>query len=298
MQSPPVPKTTPFTRTSGLPDFKIAKIESEAILFETTGSQEEKKDNIKMIWITSGKGALYIDLIKHEFTGNQFYFIKPGNFFAFEKRSSAEGFIISFSDLFLRFEDQEFDPDYHQTLDKLFAANLSLNLCNDVIPDLKLVINRITNEYNNLYRFRKSMLQRLFRILIIYLSRELEDTTPTILLASGTSLTCRFLSLLEQKFKSTKMVADYAAHLYVTPNYLNEIIKKSTGHSAGFHIRHRIILEAKRQAVYYDLSMKEIAYDLGFYDMAHFSKFFKNASGLNFSDFKRLHSRGTVIKHY
>jgi AraC family transcriptional activator of pobA len=33
--------------------------------------------------------------------------------------------------------------------------------------------------------------------------------------------------------------------------------------------------------------MKEIAYFLGFCDMAHFSKFFKNTTGMNFSDFKK-----------
>ena len=33
--------------------------------------------------------------------------------------------------------------------------------------------------------------------------------------------------------------------------------------------------------------MKEIAYGLGFADLAHFSKYFKRASGINFSDFKK-----------
>ena len=58
-------------------------------------------------------------------------------------------------------------------------------------------------------------------------------------------------------------------------NYLNEIIKKTTGYSAGYHIRQRVVLEAKRKAAYSDSCMKEIAYHLGFCDIAHFSKFFK-----------------------
>jgi AraC-like DNA-binding protein len=33
--------------------------------------------------------------------------------------------------------------------------------------------------------------------------------------------------------------------------------------------------------------MKEIAYHLGFSDSAHFSKFFKNTTGMNFTDFKK-----------
>jgi AraC family transcriptional activator of pobA len=36
------------------------------------------------------------------------------------------------------------------------------------------------------------------------------------------------------------MVSGYAGMLLVTPNYLNEIIKKTTGYSAGYHIRQRV----------------------------------------------------------
>ena len=97
----------------------------------------------------------------------------------------------------------------------------------------------------------------------------------------------QFMSLLEKNYKEQKMVADYASMLSVTPNYLNEIVKKTTGFSAGHHIRQRIVLEAKRQATYSGNCMKEIAYFLGFCDMAHFSKFFKNTTGMNFSDFKK-----------
>ena len=87
------------------------------------------------------------------------------------------------------------------------------------------------------------------------------------------------------------MVADYACQLFITPNYLNEIVKKTTDYSAGYHIRQRIALEAKRQAMYSPLSIKEVAYYLGFTDTAHFSKFFKNTTGKNFSDFKKESKR-------
>ena len=92
---------------------------------------------------------------------------------------------------------------------------------------------------------------------------------------------------LEKKFKEKKMVADYAAELFITPNYLNGIIKKMTGFSAGYHIRQRVVLEAKRLGRYSDAGMKEIAYSLGFEDSSHFSKFFKAVAGMNFSDFKK-----------
>lgn len=81
--------------------------------------------------------------------------------------------------------------------------------------------------------------------------------------------------------------ACYYGLLSVTPNYLNEIVKKTTGRSASHHIRQRIVFEAKRQATYSDSCMKQIGYYLGFDDMAHFSKFFKMVTGINFTDFKK-----------
>ncbi|HJT72955.1 MAG TPA: helix-turn-helix domain-containing protein, partial [Chitinophaga sp.] len=97
----------------------------------------------------------------------------------------------------------------------------------------------------------------------------------------------RFKSLVEVHFKSHRKVADYARLLTVTPNYLNEIVKKISGYPASYHIRQRIVLEAKRRAAYSDVCMKEVAWYLGFSDIAHFSKFFKNTTGTTYSDFKR-----------
>jgi AraC-like DNA-binding protein len=86
------------------------------------------------------------------------------------------------------------------------------------------------------------------------------------------------------------MVSDYADDLCVTPNYLNRTVKKTTGYTASHHIQQQIILEAKRQATYFSTSMKRIAYNLGFDNLAHFSKFFKHNCGMNFTDFKRVNA--------
>ena len=76
------------------------------------------------------------------------------------------------------------------------------------------------------------------------------------------------------------------------PNYLNRTVKKMTGLTASYHIQQQIILEAKRQAIHSNVSMKEIAYFLGFDNLAHFSKFFKNNSGMSFSTFKKERALG------
>lgn len=95
-----------------------------------------------------------------------------------------------------------------------------------------------------------------------------------------------FLKLLASHFTQLKKVSDYAGKMAVTPTHLNHIIKKTSGYPASFHIQQYIVMEAKRQALNTGKSMKEIAYELGFSDSSHFSKFFKNNTGINFTCFK------------
>jgi AraC-like DNA-binding protein len=90
------------------------------------------------------------------------------------------------------------------------------------------------------------------------------------------------------------LVADYARAQHLSSNYLNEVIKSETGSSAKDWIQQRLLLEAKRLAQYSDLPAKEIAFSLGYEDVAHFSKFFKNLEGHSFSEFKQSLGRNAT----
>src|SRR5882757_4598377 len=101
------------------------------------------------------------------------------------------------------------------------------------------------------------------------------------------SLFDRFYAKLDKQFKTMRQVAEYASELSVSPSYLTDVVKQVTGYSASYHIQQRTVQEAKRLAIYSDDSMKMVAYALGFDDLSHFSKFFKNVAGMSFSEFKK-----------
>ena len=100
----------------------------------------------------------------------------------------------------------------------------------------------------------------------------------------------RFKNLVETHFQQWHQVKEYAAALSVSPNYLNEVIKSTIGISAKDFIQNRLLLEAKRTAVFTGKSSKEIAFELGFDDPSHFSKFFRSGAGQSLLEFKHLHS--------
>ena len=82
------------------------------------------------------------------------------------------------------------------------------------------------------------------------------------------------------------MVSDYASELAVTADYLNKTVKNSTGKSAKEHIQSKLIVEAKRTLLFTNISNKELSYQLGFEESAHFNNFFKKTTGITPSDFR------------
>jgi YesN/AraC family two-component response regulator len=244
-------------------------------------------DYYEITWITKGAGKLCADLKEYTLDENTVYFIRPNQVHQLFLSSDAEGFIISFNDSFLNLGAHEFDMTSHIGLFQLFSNLQVLTFQDEIITDVREIVTKMMREFENDYSFKVQLLKRYLKIFLIHVSRQLERGVQTAEQSRENDLIKRFMELLEKKFKEKKMVADYAAELSITPNYLNGIIKKVTGFCAGYHIRQRVVLEAKRLGRYSDAGMKEIAYSLGFEDSSHFSKFFKAVAGMNFSDFKK-----------
>jgi AraC family transcriptional activator of pobA len=85
--------------------------------------------------------------------------------------------------------------------------------------------------------------------------------------------------LVEANFQTERNIGFYAGRLAMTPDRLNDHVKRATGVTAGHLLRQRILTEAKRQLVFTRLTVGEIAYDLAFADPSHFGRFFKKQTG-------------------
>jgi AraC family transcriptional regulator, transcriptional activator of pobA len=89
----------------------------------------------------------------------------------------------------------------------------------------------------------------------------------------------RLRDLVERHFRQERLLRFYADRLAMTPDRLNDHVKRATGVTAGHLIRQRILTEAKRQLVFTKLPIHEIAYDLAFSDPSHFARFFRKQTG-------------------
>ena len=227
-------------------------------------------------------------LLGFEITDHSIYLLPPGRLRYLETEQEIQGYIIAFHPEFLLPLNQL--DDFSCLLER-FGEKGSLIILEGrqgMIEEIEDILVRMKKEYDNYFTLRSEVLRGLMRIFIIYLSRRFDIGNMGDISQRDKGLMKRFIALVRQNYLTMKMVSEYAALLNVTPSYLNYVVKKTSGSPASHHIRQNIVHHAKNQALYSDLSMKEIAYSLGFNDYAHFSKFFKKACGMNFTHFKRM----------
>lgn len=242
--------------------------------------------HIEIIWLKRGNGFLDIDGNRYKMTNNTLYYIIPGQPHLLEIEE-AEGYIISFPEGLLSSGSDDFELMYRTGLFHLLTNTPGIRVKQDVADEIEDISRKLHRELTNGYLLRSEIIKRYTCIFLIYLARQLEDSLPVATQTRNLSLVKNFISLVEKKYMNWKLVKEYAGELAVTPNYLNEVVKRISGYPAGHHIRQRVVLEARRRAACPTTSMKEIAYYLGFDDIAHFSKFFKSVYGKNFTDFRK-----------
>jgi AraC-like DNA-binding protein len=249
--------------------------------------QAHSHDYYEIVWVIKGRGKLHVDMQEHLIENSMIFCLKPHQAHRFVRETGMEGFVFSFTDAFFNIGEYEFDISCEASLQQLFSEHRPVVIQKVIEEEIMDVIVKMLKEYKNHYSFKCELLKRYFKIFLILLSRQLEDFVEQVGQTAEMKLIKRFMELVDKNFRDEKMASSYAALLTVTANYLSKIVKKHTGFSVGHHIRQRVVLEAKRMARYSDSGMKEIAYELGFFDSAHFSRFFKSVAGTNFTDFKK-----------
>ena len=108
---------------------------------------------------------------------------------------------------------------------------------------------------------------------------------------AGSRLVARYRLLVEERFKTTASIADYAAQLCVSEEKLRKACARITGASPLRLLANRRLVEAKRGLLYTGMNVAQIAYDCGFEDPAYFTRFFTRSTGKTPSTFRLQHQR-------
>jgi len=96
----------------------------------------------------------------------------------------------------------------------------------------------------------------------------------------------KFRNLLEQNVNYKVKVVDFCDQLNISAKQLNNSLKLYNT-TAKQYIDDRILLEINRLLVYSSLSIKEIAYEIGFEDPTNFTKYFKTRMNMLPTDYRK-----------
>lgn len=267
--------------------FDISPLEDLKSDISFASDPSKRRTRYQIIWIKKGKGIILINGQVHPIHDSIIYSIAPGiTYKILEADNLPEGYYISFCPDFLQPSRVYEETGIIGFLEESFRP-LFVTVPDHIHAELEMIAQKMKFEFRNSYNQKLEVLKGLLHIFIIYFSRNTIEKEEIKFYTRDQLLCKKFIKLIRKNYVSMKMVSDYANLLCVSPNYVNKIVKKNTGNTASYHIRQQIITEAKKLAVYYGSSLKEIAYHLGFDDLAHFSKFFKNNNGASFSCFRK-----------
>jgi len=245
-----------------------------------------------VIWPFSGSGRHIIDFNEYPILPHHIFFVSPRQVHQIISGPEITGLVILFTPEFLM--KNSISEDFISNL-RLFRDSSdtpALPLPDPMLQNLLLFAGRIREAYSSDQELKYETIGAWLKLLLIECNTHcnLYPGTNTQHIEVGKSMVQRFKNLIESHFQQWHQVKDYAGALSVSPNYLNEVIKSNIGRSAKEFIQNRLLLEAKRTAVFTDKSSKEIAFELGFEDPSHFSKFFKSGSGQSLQEFRQTNT--------
>jgi len=228
--------------------------------------------------IVDGAGKIEIDFRSSEIKENALVFLTPGQVFRSKDFHVAQGFQI-------RFDKHFYCPETHG---QAIACNgvLFNNVHRQSVLDLderemvlfQTQMEAIFSEMKNPQIAHREMIETQLKLLLIHALRKTELNPSDQALAKN-RLVRDFLAAVNKHYLSKHSVAEYAELLAVSPKSLAKRMKAEGYPSPTKIIRERLMLEAKRRLRLEHITVKTLAYELGFEDPAYFNRIFSKETG-------------------
>ncbi len=184
--------------------------------------------------------------------------IKQYQFFSYELKEA----------LFLSDNEEKAIIQIFKTIETEYSNNIDAYSQEAILSNIDLLLIYINRYYNRQFLTRKNyhldILSRVEQILTDYYQNEEIDSLPTV----------QYL----------------ANEVHLSAPYLSDMLKNYTGLSAQQHIHESIIYKAKELLTISELSINQIAYELGFQYPQSFHKLFKRKTNITPSKFRQLYN--------
>ena len=241
-----------------------------------------KHDFFVIMLFERGSGTHTIDFIPHRVKSHQVHLLFPGQVHQWKMTQHTIGYQLMISrEWFEWFQPfLQFSAAYYQSHPIMDISEAHYQL-------LLYEFKAIQKELNGANTTR-ALVQTRCQLICILISKIVEGASADFEGYHSNSIISKYTALVDRHFKQEHSVAFYAGKLHISANYLNIVCRKNLHTAASSLIYARILLEAKPLLKVSEMSVKDIVYELGFYDHANFSKFFKSQTGMTPTQFREL----------
>jgi len=223
-------------------------------------------------------------------------FLAPGQIYGIEdsteKRKGVGKALIFHPDLILGTSLGRNIKDYTFFL---YEVNEALHLSNRERAIIDDCIDKVSYELEHaIDKHSKTLIVSYIELFLNYCKR-FYDRQFITRNRVNVDVLARFEKVLENYFASdllieqgTPTVSYCAKELFLSSNYLGDLLKRETGKSAQEHIQLKLIEAAKEKIFDTGKSISEIAYELGFKYPQHFTRMFKKETGYTPNEYRAL----------
>lgn len=262
-------------------NFKIIKIED---LYQSVNgedfTQNYKVNFYTIIIITNDIGRHAIDFKDFYYKKGTILAIRKDQIHRFYANENVKGYLLLFKEEFLN--SYLGDSEVSKTI-QLFNELLSSpkTQCTDEeFSKVLQLLTQIEKEYVAISdEYSLKIIRSQLHILITLIHRIKSKGYNKVQLSNYLKEFIKFQDLVEKNYGKSKKVNYYADKLGFSTKKLNNIVKYITNKPVKAFIDDVIIIKAKRYLLHSNLSIKEMAYKLGFNDPTNLYKYFKKHTG-------------------
>lgn len=266
---------------------KLVFIHQEKVLESVFREKTDKHQFFTIALNTGDAQQMVINGIVYDFPSQHMVPLVSGEVFSFEKPEEITAW--QYNRDFYCLIDAHHEISCIGVLFFGFSGNIFLKLDHTNSEKLSHLRQMFIDEFATRDTIQTDMLQMLLKQLVIITTRLAKDQyiSEKIFEDEKFDLIRQYNLHVDKHYKKEHQVQFYASALNRSPKTLANLFAQYNYRSPSLIIHDRIISEAKRLFYYTEKSAKEIAFELGFNEAAHFSRFFKNATGQNTSNFRK-----------
>lgn len=261
----------------------------EDIRLYKIGEKQVSKPNtagyFRLLWVNKGTVKLKLDFKEQPVGSSRLMMILPDTEIQIETAVNSEVWVLTFAISIIKIDGRDFAADMF----RLFVSHIKdirAEVAVGVLDKIQRILPMLFDEYE-LEKPSFEIVWSYLKIILLTLIREAGNRVSVP--DKNIERVHVFFALLNKHAKEEKQVTFYAGKLNLSTKRLNQILQSLTNKSASYFIQEHLIMEAKRELIKGDLSVNEIAYDLGFEDRAYFSRFFKRWTGVPPNQFKEVY---------